>query len=69
MLGPGQKSAPLHPKGPTYNQARGEYEAGQEGRHDQLGKARGPLELRHVVPPPELTQVPLLPPLPLAGLA
>ena len=52
------------------DQARGDLKAGQEGRQEHLGKAGGPKELCHVVPPPEPTQlVPPLPTLPLAGLA
>ena len=51
------------------NQARGELEAGQEGHYECLGKAGGPVEDLNVVPPPEPTQVPPLPTLPLAGLA
>ena len=50
-------------------QARGDFEAGQEGHHELLGKAEGPGE-DSIVPPPEPTQeVPPLPHLPLAGLA
>ena len=52
------------------DQARGDLKAGQEGRQEHLGKAGGPKELCHVVPPPEPTHlVPPLPTLPLAGLA
>ena len=57
----------MHPKGPSQNQARGEVEAGQEGRRECLGKAGGPGEDRHVVFSPEPIQQ--VPPLPLAGLA
>ena len=52
----------------TDDQARGDLEAGQEGHHERLGKAGGPVEDLNVVPPPEPTQVPPLPTLPLAGL-
>ena len=51
------------------DQARGDLEAGQEGRHEHIGKVGGPEEDHIVVPPPEPTQVPPLPHLPLAGLA
>ena len=51
------------------DQARGDLKAGQEGCQKHLGKVGGPKELRDVVPPPEPTQVPPLPTLPLAGLA
>ena len=52
------------------DQARGDLKAGQEGHQEHLGKAGGPKELLHVVPPPEPTHlVPPLPILPLAGLA
>ena len=50
------------------DQARGDLEAGQEGHHKRLDKAGGAVDL-NVVPPPEPTQVPPLPILPLAGLA
>ena len=43
-------------------------EAGQEGHHVHLGKARDPEEHCHVISPPEPIQVPPLPTLPLAGL-
>ena len=67
MLGPGQKMVPVHPKGPNYNQAWGDYEAGREGHHKPLGKA-GVSEDLDV----DLLQNPLSVPtaiLPLAGLA
>ena len=50
------------------DQARGDLEAGQEGRHEHIGKVGGPEEDHIVVPPPEPNQVPPLPHLPLAGL-
>ena len=50
-------------------QAREDFEAGQEGHHELLGKAEGPGEDLIDVPSPEPTQVPPLPILPLAGLA
>ena len=59
----------MHPKGPGLNQARGDFEAGQEGHHKHLGKAGVSEEDLNVVPPPEPAQVPPLPTLPLAGLA
>ena len=65
----GKSRLQLHPKGPNQNQARGELEAGQEGHHEHLGKAGVSEEELNVVPPPELTQVPPLPILLLAGLA
>ena len=49
-------------------QARGDLEAGQEGRHEPIDKVGGPEEDHIVVPPPEPNQVPPLPHLPLAGL-
>ena len=51
------------------DQARGDFEAGQEGHQELLGKVGGPEEDHIVVPSPEPTEVPLLPTLSLAGLA
>ena len=65
----GAKVGSIAPQRSNVNQARGEVEAGQEGHLEHLGKARGLQEDRNVVPPPEPIQVPLLPTLPLAGLA